>query len=124
MLKIIFLLIITNFSYAYIITIKNDVFTYYLTIETKKITLLGSQVNLKMIKDSCNINVFNKLNSRLNLVFDASQLKLLSSNGPLKVGINSKKYFLNYNLQVSKEIIQLPDEMMRAKLQEYFLCEK
>lgn len=124
MLKIIFLLIITNCSYAKIITIKNDSYTYFLTVKKEKITLLGNQINLKMIKDSCNKNIFNKLHNRLNVIFDSTTLKSLNSKGPLEVGVNSKKYFLNYNLQISNNIVLLPDEMMRAKIQDHFHCKK
>lgn len=88
------------------------------------LSIRGYQVNMKMSKHSCNEQIIKEFIAKTKLLIKTKPMSKTREKGLFKVIIDGKEYYESPKSKVGYNLISIPKEFQRMKIQEKMLCSK
>jgi len=112
-------------AYAMEIDISSRYLDYDINITSGgNLSLIGSGINLSMIKNKCNAHIITRFKNDLEQFIRSKALNRTSDKNTFRVKIDKHIYYEYYDSQQGIRYLGLPQEMQRMKLEEKILCVK
>ena len=97
---------------------------YELKLQDKGIFLSGRLTELSMIQNKCNETIIQEFKSKIHHLMRSKPLNKTKEKGSFELVFDGKKYFENPSSRVGRNLLRIPNEFQRMKLEDKFLCEK
>ena len=86
------------------------------------IAIKGRQLNLSLIKNKCNSKIIEDFIGKTQTLIKAKPLSKTPEKGRFKVIVDGKEYYESRRSKVGFNLIAIPKEIQRMKIQEKMLC--
>ena len=124
-LKLIFtsLVFISTASFARTIEVFSFKTNFKLEIDKKEnISLHGHQINLNLVKNPCNSKIIEDFVRKTQTLIQTRPLSKTPEKGRFKFVVDGKEYYESRRSKVGSNLIAIPKEIQRMKIQEKMLC--
>jgi len=124
-LRILVIYLIFGLSYgsAKTISVISQQTQFTLDIDKESsIKLKGYLMNLSMTKNKCNEKIFLTFINRINLLLTAKVMSTTKELNTFMLKVDDKEYFENPKSKMGYNILSIPKEFQRIKIEEKILC--
>lgn len=95
---------------------------FILSYNNEKISLKGHLLDLNIHRNQCNKKILSNFNSKIKLLLKTKALlKSKVANG-FKYTHNGETYYEGYKSRLGQNILNIPKELQRMKLEEKYKC--